>query len=74
MTVPVEFFIEAYQESLGAEGAQKVVADALREAGLVGRKTVSSEEAQDILTILKSKDGFVRFVATCLSLRMIWIK
>jgi len=67
----LEKFYSAYTQSLGIEGSQKVVKEAISEAGLTLKKEYSKEEAKKLCEVLKSKPGFVGIIAGFLMARVI---
>jgi len=69
--VLLERFYNAYSQSLGIEGSQKVVNEAVAEAGLEIKKEYSREEALKLCEVLKSKSGFVKIIAGFLMARLI---
>ena len=67
----LEKFYSAYSQSLGIEGAQKVVKEALFEAGLAVKKEYSRDEALKLCAVLKTKPGFVGIIAGFLAAKAI---
>jgi hypothetical protein len=62
-------FYEAFNQSLGTEGAKKIVQEAILEAGLTLQASYPISEALMICDTLRKKPGFIRIVGSCLSAR-----
>jgi hypothetical protein len=62
-------FYDAFTQSLGTEGAKKVVQEAILESGLSVRNTYPIPEALKICDTLRKKPGFIRIIGSCLSAR-----
>lgn len=69
--VLLERFYSAYTQSMGIEGSQKIVKDALSEAGLTVKKEYPRSEALKLCEVLKTKPGFVGIIAGFLAARVI---
>lgn len=69
-TIPIALFHEAYSQSLGVEGAQKLISEAIREAKLNVREEYSREDALIICDFLKKKSGYIKIIAITLSSRI----
>ena len=69
-SIPIQELIDAYTQSLGIEGAQKLIQDAIKEAGLPTKSAFSKEEAIKICEVLKTKKGFVGIIALALASRI----
>jgi hypothetical protein len=67
--VSISEFRQAFSDSLGIEGAEKLVADAIKDAGLQIANSYSVAEALKICEVLKTRTGFIRIVAGYLSAR-----
>jgi len=64
-------FYEAFNQSLGTEGAKKVVQEAILESGLTLQTSYTIPEALRICDTLRKKPGFIRIVGSCLSARFV---
>jgi hypothetical protein len=62
-------FYDPLKECLGVEGAQKIIRDAVQQAGLQMHAEYSKEDALKICEALKTKQGFVQFLAINLRAR-----
>ncbi len=62
-------FYDPLKECLGVEGAQKVIREAIQKAGLQLHAEYSKEDALKICDALKTKQGFVQFLAINLRAR-----
>lgn len=68
--IPRSYFLTAYNQSLGIEGALKLIKDVIAEAGLTEREEYSKEEALKICEMLSKRPGFVKIIACSLSARI----
>lgn len=68
--VDIKEFHNAYIQSLGIEGAQKLIKETVSEVGLSVKKEYTKEEALKICEALKNKHGLVSIIAGLLSARM----
>jgi len=65
--VLISTFEYAYRQSLGVEGARKVIERAVQRAGLSCKEVLSREEALQIHEQLKNEEGLITSVAMCLT-------
>lgn len=63
-------FIQAYRDSLGVEGAEKLIQDAIQSVGIPNRTFFDKEEALRICEALTKKPGFVGIIAKLLIARI----
>ena len=68
-----EEFVKAYTQGIGTEGAQKLISETVKTAGLADKQEYTKDEAIQICEALKQKDGFVKILA-CSLLARIYIK
>ncbi len=61
--IPLKEFIDCYAQSLGQEGAEKIVKDAIRRVGYPLQYEYTKEEAIRILEELQKQPGFVGIIA-----------
>ncbi len=66
--VLISTFEYAYSQSLGIEGARKVIEKAVNKAGLTYKDVLSHDEALKIYEQLKNEEGFIRSIAACLTI------
>ncbi|MFH1339536.1 MAG: hypothetical protein ABIH40_06815 [Candidatus Omnitrophota bacterium] len=68
--IKIEDFYELYIQTMGDEGARKIIKEAIAEAGLASKKEFSKEEALKICEVLKKKSGFIKTLANLFSARI----
>jgi hypothetical protein len=66
-SMPRSNLINNLAQSLGMEGATKVVNDACFAAGVASKENFANEEVLKICDVLKSKQGFIKIVAMTIS-------
>lgn len=68
--ITIETFYNAYSQSLGIEGAQKLIKDVIIEADLDLKDEYIRDEALQICDFLKKKSGFIKIISITLSSRI----
>lgn len=63
-------FIQAYKDSLGVEGAEKLIQDTTQSIGVPNRTFFDKQEALQICEALAKKQGFVGIIAKLLIARI----
>lgn len=71
VTVPLSEFIDSYKESLGVEGAEQLMKQAVYSAGLIWQIEFTKEEALKICYELKKYPGFIGIIGGILNSRLI---
>ncbi len=64
-------FIDSYKESLGVEGAEQLIRQALQQAGIPYQLEFTKEEALKICHELKQYSGFIGIIGGILNSRVI---
>ncbi|HAR63237.1 MAG: hypothetical protein DKM50_08225 [Candidatus Margulisiibacteriota bacterium] len=70
MNFEVEFFIAAYTQSFGRDGAEKIINDALSVLKLT-ESQLSEENALKLCDYFKAQSGTVRTIANLLASRIL---
>jgi hypothetical protein len=68
--IKLEDFQELYIQTAGVEGAEKIIKEAIAEAGLTEKKEYTKEEALKICEVLKKESGFIKTIANLFSARV----
>lgn len=68
--IKLEDFQDLYIQTAGVDGAEKIIKQAIAEAGLPEKKEYTKEEALKICEVLKKKSGFIKIVANLFSARI----
>ena len=63
----IQTLIDLLKESIGIEAAEKIVYEAVKEAGLSIKTGYTDEEFTKICDILKNRGGFIKIIATVVS-------
>ena len=63
----IQHLVNAFTQSVGLEAAQKLVIEAIEQAGLPVKEIYTKEEFLQICEALKEKGGYVRIIATVVS-------
>lgn len=72
VTISRQELINAYQESLGVEGAERLIAQTLQKAKFaVDKKEFSKTEALKICRELKQYPGFIGIIGSILNSRIV---
>lgn len=64
-------FMDCYKNSLGVEGADQVLRQAIQRAGISYKKDFSKEEALKICQELKQNSGFIGIIGGIMNSRII---
>ncbi len=64
-------FMDCYKNSLGVEGAEQVLRQAIQHAGIPYKKDFSKEEALKICQELKQNSGFIGIIGGIMNSRII---
>jgi hypothetical protein len=67
--INIKEFYDAYAESLGLEGARKIVDQAVIDCGLPKQQAFSPADAIKICEMLKKNEGYVAIIAGFLGAR-----
>jgi len=70
-TITFKEFIDSYKESLGMEGAEQLIKQAISKAGIAHKSEFTKEEALKICRELKQHSGFIGIVGGILNSRII---
>lgn len=69
--IPLQEFLNSYKESLGVEGAEQLLRQAIQRAGLSYQSEFTKEEALKICRELKQYSGFIGIIGGILNSRII---
>jgi DNA mismatch repair protein MutH len=69
--IPLQEFLNSYKESLGIEGAEQLLRQAIQRAGLSYQSEFTKEEALKICRELKQYSGFIGIIGGILNSRII---
>lgn len=70
-SISIQEFIDSYKESLGVEGAEKLIKQTTAKLGFSEHKECTKEEALKICRELKKHPGFVGIIGGILHSRII---
>lgn len=59
--------IDGFSQSLGLEGAKKLLAEVTTEAGFPNKAVLTKEEAMKVCTLLKAKQGLTKILGMTLA-------
>lgn len=69
--IPVREFIDSYKDSLGLEGAEQLIRQAIQRAGLSYQLEYNKDDALKICRELKQHPGFIGIIGGILNSRII---
>lgn len=69
--IPLKEFLNSYKESLGIEGAEQLLRQAIQRAALPYQPEFTKEEALKICRELKQYSGFIGIIGGILNSRII---